>query len=81
MCRFAAGERGKDARHQCAGGIGTQFDRHAVTSALAFIGEVDRKNVVKGRIIRMIEMDIGGVDPHPSFTALALPTRAVFSTM
>src|SRR5215469_54133 len=69
MGRFAARERGKDARHQCTRGIGAQFNRHAVASTLAFVGEVDRKNVVKRRIIRMIEIDICSVDPHPPFTA------------
>src|ERR1700756_3157081 len=68
MCRFTARQRGKDARHQGAGGIGAQFDCHAIASTLAFVGEVDRENVVKRRIIRMIEIDIGGVDPHPPFT-------------
>src|SRR5262249_61015406 len=71
MGRFAARKRGKDARHQCTRGIGAQFNRHAVASTLAFVGEVDRKNVVKRRIIRMIEIDICSVDPHPPFTAFS----------
>src|SRR5690349_10896840 len=71
MRYFTARERGKNARHQGAGGIGAQFDRHAVASALAFVGEIDGENVVKRRIIRMIEIDIGGVDPHPPFTAFS----------
>src|SRR6516225_9307912 len=66
---LAARERSKDARYQCTRGIGAQFNRQAVASTLAFVGEVDRKNVVKRRIIRTIEIDIGRVNSHPSFTA------------
>ncbi len=70
MRGLTARQRGKNSVDQGARGIGAELDRDAVAPALAFIGEVDGEHVVEGGVIRMIEIDVGGVDLHPAFAAL-----------
>ncbi len=70
MSRFAARQCRKDAIDYCARRFGAELDRYAVTPALAFIGEVDSEHMIERRVIRMIEIDVRGADPHPALAAL-----------
>ena len=73
-----ARQRGKNPLDQRARRIGGQLDRDAITPALAFIGEVDGEHVIERRVIGMVEIDIGGVDPHPAFTAFGAADQRGF---
>src|ERR1700680_3854703 len=50
--------------------MGAELDRDAAAPALAFIGEVDGQHMVEGGMIRMVEINVGGVDLHPALAAL-----------
>ena len=75
---LAARQRRKDTVDQRARRIGAQLDRDAVAPALALIGEVDGQHVVERRVIRMVEIDIGGVDLHPALAALGAADKSGF---
>src|SRR5271163_4121701 len=70
MSRLTARQRRFNARDQRARRVGTELDGDTIAAALAFIGEVDSEHVIERRVIRMIEIDVRGVDPHPAFAAL-----------
>src|SRR5580692_6215603 len=78
MRDLAARKRGEDTIDQRACRLRAELDRNAVTATLAFIGEVDGKHVIEGRVIRMIEIDVSGVDLHPAFTALSAADQRGF---
>src|SRR5262249_2441022 len=69
MGRLAARERSHNAIDQRPRRVGAELHRNAVAPALALIGEVDGEHVVEGGVVRMIEIDVGGVDLHPTFAA------------
>src|ERR1700735_5474888 len=70
MGEFTARQRRQDPIDQSAGRPGAELNRDAGAPALAFIGEVDGEHVVEGRVIGMVEIDVGGVDLHPALAAL-----------
>src|SRR5580692_4401052 len=70
MRNLAARKRGEDTVDERTCRLGAELDRDTVPATLAFISEVDGKHVIEGRVIRMIEIDVGGVDLHPAFAAL-----------
>src|SRR5580704_4866818 len=79
MRGLAARKRGKDSLHQRPRGVGAKLHRHPVAAAFALIGEVDGKHVIERRVIGMVEIDIGGIDPHPAPAALrATDQRSLF---
>src|ERR1700739_1034191 len=79
MPHIAARQRRQDALDQGARRLGAQLDGDAVASAFAFIGEVDGEHVIERRVIRMVVIDVRGVDPHPALTTLgAADQRRLF---
>src|SRR4029077_15654975 len=48
--------------------LGAQLDGDAVATALALVSEVDGEHVIERRIVGMVVIDVGGVDPHPALT-------------
>src|ERR1700687_5432177 len=75
---FPARQRGKNPLDQSARGIGAELDRDTIAAALTFIGEVDGQHVIEGGMVRMVEIDIGGIDPHPALAALGAADESGF---
>src|ERR1700685_1641553 len=73
---FTARQCGKNSIDQGARGIGAKLHRDAVAPALAFIGEVDGQHVIEGGVIRMIVIDVGGIDLHPALAALSAADKS-----
>src|ERR1700722_3785952 len=78
MGDLAARKGSEDTIDQRARRLRTELDRDAVTATLAFIGEIDSEHVIEGRVIRKIEIDVGGVDLHPAFTAFGAADQRGF---
>ena len=78
MRRFAACQRSEDAIDQRARRFRTQFDRHAIAAALAFIGEVDGEHVVERGVERMVEIHVRGIDLHPALAAFGAADEGCF---
>ena len=70
MRRFPAGQRSKDLAHQRARGVGAQLHGHPLARTVGLADEIDAERVIERRVIGVIEIDIGGIDPHPAVRSL-----------
>src|SRR5262245_29418095 len=58
---FAALQGGEDLRNELARGLGAQFHRHALASALRLVDEIDAERMVERRMEGVVVVDVGGV--------------------
>jgi hypothetical protein len=67
---FPALQRRQDLIDQLARRLRAQFDGDARAAAVRRVDEVDAERMVERRVIRVVEIDIRGVDPHPAIGSL-----------
>ena len=73
---LAARQGRENFLNQPACGFGAELDRDPLTPAVSLVDEVDAERMVELRVIGMVVIDIGGVDPHPAVGALGAAMEA-----
>src|SRR5262249_51495050 len=68
--RFALLKGGEDLAHKCPGRLGRKLHRHTLSCPIRMAYEINRQRMVEGCVVGMIEVNIGGIDAHPSSCAL-----------
>src|ERR1043166_7840982 len=59
-------KRLQDLLDQLTRRLGAELDCDALASAVRIAGEVDRERVIERRMVRVVVIDVGVVDPHPA---------------
>src|SRR6185312_10872683 len=68
--RLACRQRRLDLLDQELGRLGAELEGDALAAAIGFADEIDVQRMVEGRVIGVIVIDRGAVDPHPAASAL-----------
>ena len=66
----AARQRRLDLLDQRQRGLPRNLDRDALAPAVGLADEVDAQRMVERRMVGMVVIDVGGVDPHPAARSL-----------
>src|SRR6516225_5552444 len=70
MLDLAARQGGKDFLHQETCRLRAQFHCYPFAAPLRLIDEIDAEGMIERRMERMVVIDVGGVDAHPSVRSL-----------
>ena len=70
MLELAARQGGKDFLHQETCRLRAQFHCYPFAAPLRLIDEIDAEGMIERRMERMVVIDVGGVDAHPSVRSL-----------